>query len=428
MINSPGDGKNSGDGNSPGAAKGHSSSIDSARPRALLIIGDNEMRGTNGRILRIAASLAAAGRGVDIMTESRDVHAQAVQEFKGFKGISVILAEPRNVSIEHGIALVNSFVKLTYDKFLPLTDLKLYKVTAFDDFRGHAVNFTFSDIDVSRYACVFMPLPSEEGPPSMECDIFYSTVCFFAKEKGVPVVGLEVFPMMQTPLIYLKVADYIVARSEDSRMFLESYGYPSNKILLMDCHREAYYIETIEDNYKNMLLEPGVKTGSGEFTVLVYNHHRLRICVKEILDVLDSMKLPMTVFFMKRRYVVRDVSEDDVIRDFYLDDIDRLNVTCRASIEEPDARGSLIMQSDVIISPSFLTTLEFASRYNKLSIVYNPLYRKLVLQKGVVFINDRVTLEKTLRDAYAQKTAQITFAEVADRVSGTGISQSGAAA
>jgi len=133
--------------------------------------------------------------------------------------------------------------------------------------------------------------------------------------------------------------------------------------------------------------------------------------------VLDSMKLPMTVFFMKRRYVVRDISEDDVIREFYLDDIDRLNVTCRASIEEPDARGSLIMQSDVIISPSFLTTLEFASRYDRLSIVYNPLYRKLALQKGVVFINDRVTLEKTLRDAYARKTAQITFPEVADRVS-----------
>ncbi|KJR42797.1 hypothetical protein MCHI_001300, partial [Candidatus Magnetoovum chiemensis] len=40
---------------------------------------------------------------------------------------------------------------------------------------------------------------------------------------------------------------------------------------------------------------------------------------------------------------------------------------------EPDNRGGFIVLSDIIISPSFVTTLEFAVEYDKLAIVYNPL-------------------------------------------------------
>ncbi|KWT84069.1 hypothetical protein [Candidatus Magnetominusculus xianensis] len=378
--------------------------------KVLIPVGENELKGTNGRLLYMARAMAMKGIVVDVLTYSRSVYDFSVELNKGITAVRNNLISPNPIHIDHIASLVNTFIKLTYDMYIPGTDIKLYKVTAFDDFRGHVATFTYPGMDITSYDAVMLPIPSTEVPPLADCDIFYSTMCFYAKEQGVPVVGIQMFPAIQTPPIFLRVIDYIVIKYEWEKEYLKEYGFDLSKAFILDYEQEAYYIDTIEDKYMDSLLNPSINLPKEELVILLINHPRLRFCVKEALEVINELTMPKTVFFMKRKFVIRELSEDDIINDFFMTDIKKIKG--RSFIMEPDSKGDLIMLCDVLISPAYLTTLGFASEYGKLSIVYNPVYEKKDFQRDVAFVNNKESLKTALSGCYKNKQAKMSFPDI----------------
>ncbi|MBF0319497.1 MAG: hypothetical protein HQL01_06825 [Nitrospirae bacterium] len=378
--------------------------------KVLIPVGENELKGTNGRLLYIARAMAIKGVQADVLTYSPSVYEFSVEISKGNQAINTALIAPNPMHLDHIASLVNTFIKLTYDMYIPGTDMKLYKVTAFDDFRGHVATFTYPEIDLTPYTAVMLPIPSTEVPPLTDCDIFYSTVCFYAKEQGVPIVGIQMFPAIQTPPIFIKAVDYIVIKYEWEKEYLREYGFDMSKTFVLDYAQEAYFIDTIEDKYMDSLLNPSIYIPKEELVILLINHPRLRFCVKESLEAINELDMPKTVFFMKRKFVIRELSEDDIISDFYMNDIKKIKG--RSFVMEPDSKGDLIMLCDVIISPAYLTTLGFASEYGKLSIVYNPIYEKKDFQTDVTFVDNKDSLKAALTECYNRKQARVSFSDI----------------
>ncbi|MCG6551686.1 MAG: hypothetical protein L7F77_05115 [Candidatus Magnetominusculus sp. LBB02] len=385
-----------------------------APAKVLIPIGENELKGTNGRLLFIARSMNLKGIAVDVLTYSRSVYEFSVELFKEIPAVKTKIIQPNPIHLDHIASLVNTFIKLTYDMYIPNTDMKLYKVTAFDDFRGHVATFTYPGMDISSYDAVMLPIPSTEIPPLADCDIFYSTMCFYAKEQGVPIVGIQIFPAIQTPPLFLWTVDYIIIKHEWEKEYLKEYGFDLSKTFLLDYENEAYYIDTIEDRYMDSLLNPNIHLPKEELVILLINHPRLRFCVKEALETINELNMPKTVFFMKRKFVIRELSEDDVINDFFMNDIKKIKG--RSYIMEPDSKGDLIMLCDVIISPAYLTTLGFASEYGKLSIVYNPIYEKKDFQRDVTFVNNKAMLRESLDNCYKKKQAKLSFPDIVKNI------------
>ncbi|MEO5361130.1 MAG: hypothetical protein H7843_11900 [Nitrospirota bacterium] len=382
--------------------------------KVLIPVGENELKGTNGRLLYMARAMAMKGIAVDVLTYSRSVYDFSVELNKGITAVRTNLISPNPIHIDHIASLVNTFIKLTYDMYIPGTDMKLYKVTAFDDFRGHVATFTYPGMDITSYDAVMLPIPSTEVPPLADCDIFYSTMCFYAKEQGVPVVGIQMFPAIQTPPIFLRTIDYIVIKYEWEKDYLKEYGFDLSKAFILDYEQEAYYIDTIEDKYMDSLLNPSINLPKEELVILLINHPRLRFCVKEALEVINELTMPKTVFFMKRKFVIRELSEDDIINDFFMNDIKKIKG--RSFIMEPDSKGDLIMLCDVLVSPAYLTTLGFASEYGKLSIVYNPIYEKKDFQRDVAFVSNKESLKTALSDCYKNKQAKMSFPDIVKEI------------
>lgn len=384
--------------------------------KVLIPVGENELKGTNGRLLYMARAMAMKGIAVDVLSYSRSVYDFSLELNKDVQSVRTNIISANPIAVDHIASLVNTYIKLTYDMYIPDTDMKLYKVTAFDDFRGHVATFTYPPVDLTQYTAVMLPIPSTEVPPLVDCDIFYSTMCFYAREQGVPVVGIQMFPAIQTPPIFLKTIDYIIIKYEWEKEYLKEYGFDLSKAFILDYEQEAYYIDTIEDKYMDSLLNPSIYLPKEELVILLINHPRLRFCVKEALEVINELNMPKTVFFMKRKFVIRELSEDDVINDFFMSEIKKIKG--RSFIMEPDSKGDLIMLCDVIISPAYLTTLGFASEYGKLSIVYNPIYEKKDFQRDVAFVNNKESLKAALLECFKKKQSKLSFSDIVKGIAG----------
>ncbi|MBF0463644.1 MAG: hypothetical protein HQK88_04705 [Nitrospirae bacterium] len=381
-----------------------------AAPKVLLPVGETELQATSGRLLHIAKSLALEGISVDVMTYSESVAEFSNGLFKEMKEVRTVRIESEPTHYHHITSLVNTFIKLTYDIYLPETDLKFYKLTAFDDFRGHIANFTYPETDFSTYDAVIFPIPSNEIPPLPDADIFYSTICFYAKENKIPLIGIQLYPVVQTPPIYYCAMDYIILKHDWEKEMLKEFAFDLNKAFVVTYGHEGYFFSTIEDKYLDSLLNPGLHIPKQELSIMLINHPRLRFCVSEALDVLNELDIPKTVFFLKRKFVIRELTEDDVINSYFMPKIKKLKG--RVFLMEPDSKGSLLMLSDVIISPAYLTTLGFAAGYGKLAIVYNPLVDKKLADPNAVFIENKELLKSAILKYYAQKKALTSIPDI----------------
>ncbi|MBF0564271.1 MAG: hypothetical protein HQK89_03415 [Nitrospirae bacterium] len=378
--------------------------------KILLPACESELQATGGRLLYIARALLLKGHQVDIMTYSASIFNFARDLYKNAAGLKAILVGNKTLNFEHVTSMVNTYIKLTYNLMLPQTDLKLYKVTAFDDFRGHLVNFSYPDIDVSPYQVVILPMPSIEMPPLSDADIFVTTVCFHARSKKIPIIGIHVFPVTQTAPIYLKTIDYVVIKEEWEKAYLEEYGFDRKRTYTLNYAPEEYFVSPIEDRYLDSVLNPPLYIPKEELAVMIINHPRLRFCIKEILEVVGPLEIPKTVFFLKRKFVVRELSEEDLINGMYMADIKKIKG--RHMIVESDNKGSVILNADVIISPSYLSTLGFASGYGKHSIVYNPLIDKHAVQPKVTYVKSKKELMSVLLAAYEKKKSRTSLPDV----------------
>ncbi|HEB76351.1 MAG TPA: hypothetical protein ENJ04_08380 [Nitrospirae bacterium] len=380
--------------------------------KILFAVGEREFDATQGRLLLFAESLSSAGFRVDILTYSEKVFSSAEEVFKDNDMVRVEIMSPERIPLSYGFRdeLLKIYIRQTHHLYIPGTDVRLYKLTAFDDFWGHIESHSFTKMDVSGYDLVLMPLPSDEEPPGPDGTIFCSTVCFLARESGTPIVGIQVFPVVHISPIILRAVDYIVVNEETEKEYLERSGVDGDRIFLLTNPREDYFMSTVEDTYRNFILKQEIPIARGEICIMVFNHPKYRPFVTEALEVISELDVPKVVVFMKRGYNVRELSEDEIITEFYGDILRRMRGN--KYLVDPGARAKVIMHSDVVISFSYFAPSKFAAKSGKLSVVYNPLHDDFVSDDGVKFLSDKQSLRNVLSSSYEAKAAEVSITDI----------------
>lgn len=383
--------------------------------RILFPIGEKELASVQERLFHIPLRLAKAGFNVDIVTYKKDLYEKAESFFKDAVNITLKLMKsmPLVWSPQQRDDFVRIYIKHTFDLFIPETDMKYWKASAFDDFRGHIASHSFPGLGTD-YDLLLMPLPSFDEPPSAECDVFYSTLVFYAKEKGIPVAGLQIYPVIHTPMLYLKIIDYLIVKELFEKEYYKKYGTEEDRIFVLDAPDENYCICTIEDTYKNLMFDKQLSVEKDEVAILIVNHAKYRPQINEVLQILSRLNIKKAVFFYKRGYDVRELSEDQIVDEIikpYLE-----TVGGKYYIVQEGALVKLIMLCDVIIATTYIIPLTFAVRYNKSAVVYNPLKKAIAFEDGVSCLNDKKALMNVVTNQLLKKQGYNSISDIVRRV------------
>ncbi len=377
--------------------------------RLLFPIDDKEFNATQGRFLHLVRILAADGYQVDILTPDAEVYSKAVETFKENENVHVSSAKQVLIPTPESFKddLLKTFIKQTLNLFIPGTDMKMYKLSAFDDFYGFILPFSYPDIDVLPYSLILMPVISREHMPSMVSDSFYSAICFLAKEKKVPLIGLQTQPQVHNAFLYAKLMDYIVVKEDWERKYLEQLGIEEKRIFLLTDEREAYCLKSVEDPYMDNFLEfmegKDFKMDRNAFSVFVFNHPKFRLQTREILSIISQMDIPVVVFIMKFGYSVQELTEEEIIDSVYGDVIK--NMKGKVYFAGRDTQSKVFLLSDFMVSATYWEILSLAVRYKKTAIVYNNVFRDLESGDGVIFMDDPKELKEMILRRYNEKKA-----------------------
>ncbi|BCB96080.1 hypothetical protein JZK55_10020 [Dissulfurispira thermophila] len=379
--------------------------------KILFLVGDKEFASVQERLFHIPSKLAKNGFLVDVVTYNEDVYEKAKVFFKGVDNINPILLKstPLIWSPQQRDDFVRIYIRHTFDLFIPGTDLKYWKTSAFDDFRGHIASHSFSGIEMD-YNLLLMPIPSFDEPPSIVCDVFYTTFIFHAKEKGIPVAGLQIYPVLHTPVLYMKIMDYFIVRALFEKEHYERNGVEGSKIFILDMPYENYCISTIEDTYKNLMFDKQFDIQDDEIAILIVNHAKYRQQINEVLQALSKIDIKKTLFFYKRGYHVRELSEDEIIEEIIKPYLER--VGGKHYIVHEGSIAKLIMLCDVIIATTYIVPLTFAAQYQKVAVVYNPLKKAATFEDGVSFLNDSNTLRHIVKERFFKKKSYNSIDEI----------------
>src|SRR5208283_2259014 len=213
--------------------------------RLLFAIDSIEFNANQGRLLHLVRILSDDGYKVDIITPSDEVRTKALKTFKGSERVDVIFAAPDVVSLPYSFRddLVKTFISQTHNMLIPETDMKMYKLSALDDFVGYLAEDTYPDLNISSYDLVLMPVISGEDFPSSGSDCFYSAICFLAREKKIGLLGLQIRPAVQNAFLYAKIMDFIAVKEDWEREYHEQLGLEKERLFLLTDQREAYCLK-----------------------------------------------------------------------------------------------------------------------------------------------------------------------------------------
>jgi len=385
--------------------------------RILFPLGEKELSSVQERLLHIPLRLAKAGFSVDIVTYKKDLYEKAESFFKDAANITLKLMKsmPLVWSPQQRDDFVKIFIKHTFDLYIPGTDMKYWKTAAFDDFRGHVSSHAFSGLEGS-YDLLLMPVPSSDEPPSTDCDVFYSTVVFFAKENNIATAGMQIYPISHTPLIFLRAFDYFIVKETFEKEYYVNHGIEDDRIFILDAHEENYCLSTVEDTYKNLMFSDQISIERDEIGVLIVNHSKFRPQIKEIIEALSELNIKKSIFFQKRGYHIRELSEDQIVDELIRPVLAKAGG--RHYIVQEGALVKVLMPCDVIIAPVYIIPLSFAVQHDKCSIVYNPLKKAMQFQDGVLFLNNKKSIMETVM-AYFERKQNLTYiSDIVKRITG----------
>ena len=382
--------------------------------KLLFPIGERDYETTQGRIGHLVKGLSKTFR-VELITNSKRVYDDVNQKLGPNQNTIVTFVEPKflPLTFDYRDNLAKIFVQYTHDLFLPNTDLKIWKTAAFDDFWGHISTCAFPEIQAVDADVVMFPLMSHDDAPWEETDIFYTTLLFMGKEAGIKVVGYQLYPVFNGVKLMPQLMDAIIVRREFEREFHVKMGIAPEKVHLLTEEKDIYSLSTIEDTYKNHIYNSQIEISRDEVAIVVCNHGKLRPQIIEIFKAIEESKIPAVLFLLKRDFVIRELQEDDIIKDLFFDPIRRIG--CRFYLVEQSSLVPIAMTSDVVIAPTYVVPLEFAARYGIQAWVYNPCYDPLPDVNGVSFMNRLEDLTASLKRVYEEKKRKVGVVDILNR-------------
>ncbi len=385
--------------------------------KILLPISGIDYRTSEKRLFNLAKGLSSSFL-VEFLTISQDAFEDIKQQSSSCRNITVKLIEPESipVSLDFRSTLVKVFIRYTYDVLIPGTTLKLWETAAFDDFWGHISSRLFNEKLNIDADIVLLPLLSYDDIPSDEVDVFYTSVISRAKDAGVKVAGYQLYPVFNGLKLMAKLMDAVIVKWAYERQFYVNMGIAAEDIYLLTDAKDKYSITSITDTFENYLYNDQIRISRDELGVAIFNHVKFRPFIRQIIKAVGDAKVPVVLSLVKRAYAVKDLHEDQIVAQFYLDDVKKTG--CRYYILEPQSVVPVIMVSDVVISPTYVAPVELAARYGKKSIVYNPLCDTVPEVAGTDFINNPGDLSLALERAYKEKKMTVGMSDVVNAILG----------
>ena len=378
--------------------------------RILFPLARIDVDATQQRVLHLAATLAGMGAHIDVMSHHKETVERANKLLAKFETVRVIHNTSKQVywTPQRRDDIVRAFIKDNMDLRIPGTDLPYWKSAAFDDFRGHVSAHTFDPLS-KDYDLLMVPIPSMDESPALEADVLLSNCIFHAKENGIPILGLQIYPALQSPRIYYRLLNHILARSDAEADVYRRADIPAERVYILGDQRDIYCLATIEDVYKNLLFDDRIKVEKNELFIMITNHSRYRAQIIEVIKAIGKLPFPAVVCFVKVQFEVRDLHEDQIFDELIKPHLDKLG---KYYMGEITAIGKLSMLCDVSITTTYVTPLLFAAQYGKEAIVYNPIRAHAGHQDGIQFITREDELRRRLTDEYARKQARNTIAGI----------------
>ena len=390
------------------------------RKRVILPISEQDYAATGKRFFYLIKSLSDYFI-VELLTVSKDVYEDINKRLGESKNIFVKIIESKELPLPLDLRtdLSKIFVRYTYDLVIPGTELKLWKTAAFDDFWGHIAMYSFNELSEINADIVLLPLPSIDSVPAEDIDVFYTSILFRAKESGIKVAGYQLYPVFQVLKLAPLLMDALIVKEEYERQFYIDMGVRPEAIFTIKDERDRYSISTIEDTYKNHIYNDQISISRDELGIVVFNHPKMRPQIGEIFSSVREAKIPVVIFLLRFGYNVKDLSENEIIRDFYLDNIKKI-ANSRYFLVEMQSAVPTIMISDVVIAPTYAAPVEFGARYGKKSFVYNPFYLYDKIRDfdlgGAIFVNNIQDLSSLLRKAHKEKQSKVAMADIVSSI------------
>jgi len=379
--------------------------------KVLFVLNNGDIASTQGRILRLIFHLSKAEFLIDVMVHNQEIFDQVNESFTGNEFVTIIFQKGVSVYWEpqRRDDFVKIFINQVADIVIPGTDLPYWKTAAFDDFRGHISSHVYSDI-ATDYDLVLMPVPSSDEPPASDADILTTTVLFHAREHGIKIVGLQIYPAQQCPRIYMNMLDTIIVRSEIEYDHYIQEGLDQSRIKVLADSKDNYCIDTIEDTYKNMIYDPQIEITHDTLFILILNHAKYRSQMKQAIDVIASLEIKTCVCFAKSGYEIRDLTEDQIFDELIKPSLEKLNNPYY--IIEADSMAKMLIMCDVLITSTYISPQKFAAGYDKGAIIYNPIKCLDQVTDGINYCGNSQALEKRLLCEYDKKKAKSTIDEI----------------
>ncbi|MGO9014965.1 MAG: hypothetical protein ACLQF0_08295 [Dissulfurispiraceae bacterium] len=380
--------------------------------KLLFPVSERDYFATSGRICHLLNGLSKHFI-VEVLTISNEVYDDINKKLGSPSSnilTRIIEAESLPVTDAFRDDLAKGFVQYTYDMVVPGTDLKLWKPTAFDDFWGHLSGSSFPEIGGIDADMVLFPLMNYDEAISDVVDVFYTTLLFDAKEAGIKVAGYQVYPAVESGLLMAGLMDAIIVRKEYEKQFYVKKGIAPEKISVLTDIKDIYSLSTIEDVYKNHLYNSQITVSRSELGVVVFNHSRFRPQLTEIFRVITETRIPVVLFLVKRNFVIREFTEDKIIEGVFLKYLQKIKG--RFYVVGPDSIVPVVMISDVAISPSYISPVEFSALNGKGAWIYNPMNDPMPDNDGVMFIKSPVTLARSLKRAYKTKNDTVGMIDI----------------
>jgi len=381
------------------------------RKKLLVVLNDGDLISTQKRILRLVYHLTKANFQIDVMVHSEEVFDQVEESFAENDRVKVLYQKAKSLywQPQRRDDFVKIFINQVSNIVIPGTELPYWKTAAFDDFRGHISAHVFDDIK-KDYELVAISVPSNEEAMVPEADVLSTSVLFQAKEAGIKLVGLQIYPAQHCPRVYMNMLDYIVVRNEAEKEHYINEGFNPNNLRIPSDIKDNYCLDVIEDTYKNLMFDREIEVAEDELSILILNHARYRSQMKEAIDMLAEMDIKKCVCFAKAGYEIRELSEEDIFDELIKPSLEKLK--SNYYIIDNKALAKMLMMFDVVISSTYTSPVRFAASYGKGAIVYNPIKCSDSVYEGIKFCGEADSLKEKLYELYEKKCSQKSIGRI----------------
>ncbi len=342
----------------------------SRNPRILFAVGDADDAYTESKLWRLVRRLQAQ-TGYEVIGVTTDQETAASGEKLGLE-VRCIPITPGQVTVEQRIQAASDLIEVTADVLVPTSKLFLWKVLALDDFVGSLQLYGAQPSASIDADLVIMPLMSMDNNSKDSCGL-YTWLATQARNKGIPVIGLEVSPLgNKTTLSHLPATHYAV-KTPWGRDFLVRQGIAQPSQVSVLRWEEAYLLWAGLDDYTEAYLEKESRAreilhiGPERFVVVITHHVSMTWEIRNILAALSRVPGPLSVVIRVNPLTVRrQYYERDIARKSYVNECKMLP---HVVIDEQIGVGLLLQLADIVISPFAGTTTERAPLCRKPTII-----------------------------------------------------------